>query len=260
LDRFIILIFLFCGHSLICLAQEDSSYVFTSEVNRVYKPLAISPQTLDTAQTLEDLNPYFKPSWVKEYVSIDIKTSHNGKTKTISTADNLLTQEQLDNIKSIDVESEVSVLIKYIPENNLKHNEIQEEKFRFTVDPINEASFPGGQQKLDQYIAEKVSQTLSNSDVAIHNVKVIQFSITEDGQVINAHVPEHLYIYDDTRDNHVDELLSNIICNMPSWNPAEYASGTKVKQDFVLTVGDHRSCTLNLLNIRREQCANPNLE
>ena len=38
---------------------------------------------------------------------------------------------------------------------------------------------------------------------------------------------------------------------MPSWKPAAYANGMKVKQDFVLTVGDMTSCVVNLLNIRQ---------
>jgi len=37
---------------------------------------------------------------------------------------------------------------------------------------------------------------------------------------------------------------------MANWQPAEYANGLKVRQEFVLTIGDHRSCTINLLNIR----------
>ena len=37
---------------------------------------------------------------------------------------------------------------------------------------------------------------------------------------------------------------------MPNWAPAQYRDGTRVNQDFVLTVGDMTSCKMNLLNVR----------
>ena len=54
-------------------------------------------------------------------------------------------------------------------------------------------------------------------------------------------------------DQQWEVVLSKSICEMPAWIPAEYKDGSKVSQDFVLTIGDHRSCTLNLLNVRRDK-------
>lgn len=253
LDKLIIFIFMFCLGFNTGLAQEEEvSYDFTYEVNRVYKPLAISTQTLDTAISVADLNPHFKPSWVKEYKSVEISTLHNKKVKTVSTADDLLSLEQISNMKNIDLGSEISVSVKYIPDNNLRHNDIQEEKFHFTVDPVKEATFSGGEQKLNQYIQDKIIAKISQSDVQVHNVKAIQFSIDQSGDVVGVHIPENLTMYNLRSNKKVEDFLLKVICDMPSWSPAEYNDGTKVNQDFVLTVGDHRSCTLNLLNIRRE--------
>ena len=36
---------------------------------------------------------------------------------------------------------------------------------------------------------------------------------------------------------------------MPKWAPAQFENGLKVAQDYVLTIGDEYSCTMNLLNI-----------
>lgn len=252
LNKFIIFFFLIFSISNLVFAQDDVSFELTYEVNRVYKPLAISAESMDTAKTIADLNPHFKPSWVKEYKSVDISTNHNGKTKIATTKSEVLSQDQLDNMAQVDLGSEITVAVQYMPDNNLRHNDIQEEKFKITVDPVKEASFPGGHAQLNQYISKKIKRTVSKSDIDIYNVKAIQFSITEEGQVVDAHIPEDLFLYQDKEDKIVDNFLFDVICNMPTWSPAEYADGTKVKQDFVLTIGDHRSCTLNLLNIRRD--------
>ncbi|MFT4667667.1 MAG: hypothetical protein ACI9XB_004640 [Gammaproteobacteria bacterium] len=57
-------------------------------------------------------------------------------------------------------------------------------------------------------------------------------------------------MYNSSIDENVNELLLETIQNMPCWKPAEYANGLKVKQEFVLTVGNMESCVVNLLNIR----------
>ncbi len=50
----------------------------------------------------------------------------------------------------------------------------------------------------------------------------------------------------------INTLLLEAIQTMPCWKPAEYANGTKVKQELALTVGNHKSCVINLLNLRRD--------
>jgi len=235
-----------------CLAQDTLSYDLTYELNRVYKPLAISTETLDTAETIADLNPFFKPSWINKYVSVHIMTSHEGLMKISKNKDDVLTREQIRNMKRIDLGSEILVKVKYYPENNLSHNDIHEERFQFTVDPVIEARYSQGQDLLNQYISEHVMDKISKNNLQVHNVKAVQFTVSETGEIINAHIPQSAFIIDPKKDSKVDELLLQTICNMPKWKPAEYADGTKANQDFVLTVGDHRSCTLNVLNIRRE--------
>jgi TonB family protein len=78
----------------------------------------------------------------------------------------------------------------------------------------------------------------------IYNFVAIKFTIDEAGQIINAH------IFQPSKDEDVDNLLLETICNMPNWKPAEYSNGKKVKQEFVLTVGNMENCMINLLNIR----------
>ena len=82
------------------------------------------------------------------------------------------------------------------------------------------------------------------------NLAAVKFTINEEGQIVDAHVFQSAY--QPSKDEKIDELLLETICNMPSWEPAEYDNGIKVKQEFVLTVGDMESCVVNLLNIRKD--------
>jgi hypothetical protein len=56
--------------------------------------------------------------------------------------------------------------------------------------------------------------------------------------------------YETLKDTKIDEMLVAAISKMPSWKPAEFSNGFKVKQNFVLTIGNMENCMVNLLNIR----------
>lgn len=231
-------------------AQESDSYEFSFEINQVFAPLSISYGVLDTAITIEDLNPYYKSSWVKEFESVSISTIHDGKIRKANNQDDVLTQEQLNNLKTADIRSDITIELNYIPDNTLSHNESKTYDFTFTINPNQQAEYPGGREQFDDYINEKITGKISDANIKIHNVRAVQFTIDESGQVVDAHIPDTPSNFNEDA-NAVDSLMMHAICNMPKWKPATYDDGTKVDQEFVLTAGDHRSCTLNLLNIRR---------
>ena len=79
-----------------------------------------------------------------------------------------------------------------------------------------------------------------------HQLAAVTFVVTEKGEVADAKT------FWTSEDEKVDKLLLETICNMPDWQPAAFADGTNSKQEFVLTVGDMKSCVANLLNIRSE--------
>ena len=71
-------------------------------------------------------------------------------------------------------------------------------------------------------------------------------AIDENGNVVNANIVSV------SRNKDADVLLLKTICEMPKWISAEYSDGTKTKQEFVFTIGDHYSCTMNILDIKSE--------
>ena len=86
----------------------------------------------------------------------------------------------------------------------------------------------------------------SIKDVPQYQVAAVKFVIDESGQVVDANIAQS------TKNKEADQLILKTICNMPKWKSAEYADGTKTKQEFVFTIGDHYSCTMNTLDIKSE--------
>lgn len=225
-------------------SQDSLAFDLSYEINKVYPYISISKKQLKEAKTLVDLNRHYKPSWVREYISVEIWTNHNGKTnKAVSESDNL-TQEQKDIMNMVDDGSDISVKIKYVPENTLKENEPRETDFTFTIEPES-AKYVGGGHQLKKYLKTNAIDKISKSVFKIHNLTAVKFTINEEGAITDAHIAES------SKDEKTDEILLTTICNMPNWQPAVHPNGTKVKQEFAFTVGDMRSCVVNLLNIRK---------
>ncbi len=228
-------------------AQGNSVNELGFEVKRVYPCITITKEQLKGANKLIDLNSRFKSDWIREYISVEIQTIHKGKTIKSLNKNGILSQEQKDNMNKADVGTNIYVRVKYMPENTLKHNEPKELDFTFLVDPNNGAKYVDGQEELNKYLKEKVIDKIPANSFKGYDLTAIKFTINEEGEIVNAHIFDALY--QPFKNEKVNKLLLETISNMPCWKPAEYANGTKVKQEFVLTVGNMKSCVVNLLGI-----------
>jgi len=146
-------------------------------------------------------------------------------------------------MNTADAGTDISVKVLYLPENTLTHNDVKEISFTFEVNPEKEASYSGGEQQLQEYLKKNAMDKISDSVFKRYQLTAVKFTVTENGQIIDAHVAHT------SNDEATDKVLLETICNMPNWQPAEYTDGTKVKQDFVLMVGDKESCVINLLSV-----------
>jgi len=231
-------------------AQDNVVFELGYEINRVSPPVSISKEKLVEAQSLIDLDEYYKSSWVKEYIAVEILASHNGEIKKALSPNDILSQEQKDLMQTADLGTMITVNVQYLPDNNLKHNDIQKMDFTFMVDPETDAAYPYGNQQLKQYLKEQIIDKIPADSFTQYNLSAVNFTIDEEGQITNAQI-YNTDLYDPEKDKKIDKILLETVCNMPKWKPAAYADGTNIKQHFVLTAGDHTSCIINLLNIRK---------
>ncbi len=248
-NRLIILFLVSFAFPYFGSSQIDSTGEVNYDINRVLPYISITKEQLKDVRTLSDIDPQFKSSWVKEYVSVEILTSYQGTVKKAMSKDSILSQEQIDLMKMSKTGSDISARIQYIPDNNLKHNDVKEFHFSFTFDPENNASFTDGKEQLKQYLKEKAIDKIPADSFENYNLAAIKFTVTEEGEITNVHVFDSAY--QGFKNEYINSLLIETVQNMPCWKPAEYSDGTKVKQDFILAAGDMRSCFVNLLNIRK---------
>ena len=219
------------------------------EVNRIYPYISITKEALNEANSLTDLNRHYKSSWIREYNSVEVLTSYKGKIIKSTGKNDALSQEQKNLMNMADAGADISVKVKYIPENTLTHNDPKEISFTLTVDPEHEAEYPGGQQQLIKYLKEKAIDKIPGASFKDYDLTAVKFTVNKKGEIIDAHLFGSEY--QTSKNEIIDELLLETIRNMPCWKPAEYSNGTKVKQEFVLTVGNMENCMVNLLNIQR---------
>lgn len=229
---------------------EDLTNPMEYEINRVYAPLSMDKEKLKEAHTIGDLHPHYKPSWIREFISVEILTTQGGAIKKAMGKDDVLTTAQKKLLNTADIGTEIAVTMRYIPENTLADKDPKTFDFKFIVNPEHAATYIGGIQALRHYLKEKAIKKIPADSFEIYDLTAIKFTISEEGEVTNVHIFDEGYRkagYEKT-----EALLLEAIRTMPCWKPAEYGNGEKVKQEFVLTVGNHRSCITNLINVRRE--------
>jgi len=245
-NKIIVLLIIALAFPHLGSSQDSLTSELHYEVNINYPPLSISKEKFNKAHTLIDLNRHYKSSYVKEYISVEILTTYKGRISKAVSKNDTLSQEQKDIMSLADVGTDISVKVKYVPDNTFTHNDIKEINFSFTVNPDSEATYHGGQEQLNKYLEENAIDKISDASFKESNLAAVKFTINEEGKISDAHV------FWTSEDEKTDELLLETICNMQNWKPAEYSNGIKVKQEFVLLVGSMENCVINLLNIRQD--------
>jgi TonB family protein len=144
---------------------------------------------------------------------------------------------------SADAGTDILVTVRYMPKNNLSHNDEKELAFAVTVRPETEATFPGGKEHMHQYLAQSAIDRIPVGTFQGYDLAAITFTVAANGGIDNVRIVES------SNDEEVDALLVKTISAMPRWNPATYADGTRVKQAFAFTAGNMENCMIQTLNI-----------
>lgn len=230
------------------LLDEASSNCFETSyrIDRVYPAFWKTRSELYDVEKIGDLNPHYKPEWVRQYLQVELSAITKGKVKKAYSRSEFFTSEQLLLMKSSDFNSNIKISVSYIPENNLLANDEQHLEFNISIEPNQTARFSGGDSALDKYLVDELSMKVPLSSFKQYQLAAVSFTINEQGNVTNAK------IFSSTDNEKLDASLLKCIENMPTWFPAEFPDGQKVSQEFVLRVGDMTSCVSNTLNLDRK--------
>ena len=239
-NQILLIVLLFIGCAFNSFAQNDLKF----EINKVLPFISIQEDKLDKINTLTDLDKRYPTSWVREYISVEISAYKNGIQTKASGISDVLNQEQKELIRLADRSNDIAVIVTYIPNNSLKNNPEKQYDFKVTVMPDKNAIYSEGTEQLIQYLQKNNIVNIEAGSFTGYDLTAIKFTITEQGNISDIQVAMPL------KDTKIDEMLVTAISKMPGWKPAEFSNGLKVKQDFILTIGNMDNCMVNLLNIR----------
>lgn len=244
LRQLVILIFSLALMSSTSLIGQQGATAIEYNLSRVNDDLSVSKMELTSATSLADLNRFYKPEWVREYISVEISSIHQGQIKKSRSKDGNLSVSQKEQMLSADAGKDIVVHVRYVPENDLKKNESRDWKFTFTIDPEREAQYPDGDKAMLAYLKKSTVDNIPAGCLTGYQLAAIKFTVNEEGEIINP------FVFESTKDEKVDKMLLAAICDMPNWTPAQYADGTRVAQDFAFSVGNMESCIVNLLSVK----------
>lgn len=207
-------------------SQELKYSVRTTQTKQVKQ------ENLVSANSLSDVYPGYPASWISDYISTEIKTTHKGKSVVASGTNEQLSSGQKKILQSLDPGAAISITVKYLnlnPVTNLQ----QENKLQFEVglQLHSQAEFTGGSEGLNRYLSEIPINRIPVSETKSFKGALIRFMVNEEGRITQAKVTQS------SGNPDTDALLLKAINKMPRWKPAMDAKGKKVAQQFEFSVG-----------------------
>lgn len=101
------------------------------------------------------------------------------------------------------------------------------------IDFVNQtAEFPGGQQKLMEYISRRVRYPIAALERGVEGKVFVEFQILVNGEVSGAKVIRGV-------DEDLDKEALRVVSSMPNWIPAINSNGNSVKSKMTLPIVFH---------------------
>jgi TonB family protein len=169
---------------------------------------------------------------IVSYDSVVVVTTSNGRQqKALGKSENL-TEEQKAILATADMFSNVVFFIKHKSKNSVTGElENGEMLVKLMVRPETEAVFNGGMDGLIDYLKENSEEQVKQLAVKQGFVAVVNFTINEEGNA------DEIDVAESSEYKGIDEVLKQLLKNMPSWTPAQDAIGNKVPHKFEIIFG-----------------------
>lgn len=193
---------------------------------------SITIEKIQKAKLVSDLIEGYPNNWITAYISVEISSSCKSVKLNAVSLNDVLSTEQKNLLKKSDVGTDIVITVKHNTKNTIT-NELEKSEMNvtLTVIPEVEATYIGGYEQMISYLKEN-----SNSKIATLSTKQVQFtsinfSVNKQGKTDN------IMLIKSSGNTVIDDVLIELISNMPKWNPAENSKGGFVNQDFEFSVG-----------------------
>ena len=172
-----------------------------------------------------------------DYVSIEISAINQGKLYTAQSTSDVLTSEQKNILRAVDLGSVITIKIKFNFKGWTRNTadtdtKLKEGIYSVTVVPETDAVYPGGFKEITAYLTTSVINKIAGPTAYEKLQKaVVKFTVTEEGKLINTKMDRT------STDPHLDKLILDAINKMPQWMPANDSRGLRVKQEISIPFG-----------------------
>lgn len=228
--------------SAFCQNSDVAASILPGDKTNLYKPIvsfsvrghfekSVTRSTLRIASSLQDFIKDYPSNWIENYVSVELKATENGKTKTIKGTNATLTAEQRKLINTVNINAKLEVNVNYHRKNTVNnHIDLHTMHLVMTVIPETEAQFTGGESKLNQYVNEKVIHNIDEDMIPLLRNGKIQFMVDENGKVVN------VKMISSTGNANIDRMIMHSLIQMPAWTPAQNENRLNVSQHFEFSI------------------------
>lgn len=193
----------------------------------------ITKEKLIKARTLGEIIPYYPSSWIESYNSVEITVKSNNKTLSANSTGDVLTEDQVKLIGLLEFGDEININIGYQFKNSVtEQSEKSNMHYSATVIPEKEAGYSDGYEQLAHYIKQNAIDKISADDTKVLQLAVVRFTVDESGKITGSRIEKT------SGNEDVDQLLLEVISEMPDWEPAADSQGKKVSQEFELIVSN----------------------
>lgn len=198
---------------------------------------SIRKSELQNSKTLSDFIEGYPANWISAYISVEVSGKNNGVKTSLWSKSDVLSGEQIKMLTDLDIGTEVVVKVKYNTKNIIT-NALEESEMNvsLTIIPEVEAEYIGGYENMIAYLKESSSGKIAMIGDNGVQPSVLGFSIDKNGKA------DDIKLIKKSGNIEIDNLLIELIKNMPKWNPAKNLRGESVSQQFNFRVGKVDGC------------------
>ena len=180
------------------------------------KAHSIKKETVNTANKMSDIIPFYPSDWISDYVSVELVYIKDGVSKIFIGKNEVLTQEQKNVLKTAAIGEDIAINIKYRSKNAVNgKDEISSMHYETEITPNLDAQFEpkntenakhdGSDGRTALYVKENITNKIPDAVKKEIKETSIRFTVNEEGNVI---VPK---VYKSCGNKSIDDLVLNAI-------------------------------------------------
>lgn len=207
--------------------NPDLSYLVKGRYSR---PITI--EKIQKAKLVSDLIEGYPNNWITSYISVEISTSCKNVKVNAESLNDVLSTEQKEMLNKANIGTDIVIIVKHNTKNAITNALVKSEmNVSLTVIPEIEAIYVGGYKSMIGYLKENSSTKIASISTKKIQFASLKFIVNKNGKAGS------VMLMKTSGNTEVDNLLVDLIANMPKWIPAQNSKGATVNQEFEFTIG-----------------------